>query len=120
MFWRRSASGTRTSVSVISACSTMRKASLFSIFTGSNPGVPFSTTNPLTWLSSSSRAWTTTWSAKVPLPIHFSAPFSTQVSPSRRAVARMPPATSEPPRGSVIANAPILSIAAIAGSQRSR
>jgi hypothetical protein len=32
----------------------------------------------------------------------------------------MPPATSDPPSGSVIANAPILSIAAISGSQRSR
>ncbi len=35
---------------------TTRSAILSFILTGSNPGVPFSTTKPLTWLSSSDLA----------------------------------------------------------------
>ena len=56
---RRFASGTRTSVRVISAFSTIRNAILPSIFSGTKPGMSFSTTKPLTWLSSTSRAHTT-------------------------------------------------------------
>ena len=56
MFCSRLASGTLTSVKVISAFCTIRNETLFSIFTALNPGVPFSTTNPLTLLSSRSRA----------------------------------------------------------------
>ena len=52
------------------------------------------------------------------LPIQRLAPLSTHSSPSRRAVVSMPPATSEPPCGSVSANAPIFSNRLIAGSQR--
>ena len=63
------------------------------ILTGVNPSVPASTTNPLTWSSATSRAHTMIRSAKVALPIHFFCPFSTQTSPSRRAVVVRPPAT---------------------------
>jgi hypothetical protein len=84
-----------------------------------NPGVPCSTTKPFTWSSAVSRAQTTTTSAKVPLPIQRLAPSSTHVSPSRRAVVSSPPATSEPPLGSVKAKAPIVSNEDIFGSQRS-
>ena len=52
------------------------------------------------------------------LPIQRFAPLSTHSSPSRRAVVSMPPATSEPPCGSVSANAPIFSNRLIAGSHR--
>ena len=54
------------------------------------------------------------------LPIHRFRPSSTQVSPSRRAVVSRPPATSEPPFGSVRAKAPIDRSANMSGSQRSR
>ena len=82
-----------------------------------SPGVPFSTRNPLTWPSATSRAQTTTTSAIVPLPIHFFAPLMTQSSPSRR--AEVSSATeSEPCSGSVSANAPSLSSRAIGGSHR--
>ena len=69
---------------------------------------------------SASRAQVTTWSANVPLPIQRLAPSRTQPSPSRRAIVRRPAATSEPPVGSVSANAPIVSSRPIAGSQRAR
>ena len=39
-----------------------------------SPGLPFSTRNPLTLPSASSRAHSTTTSARVPLPIHFFCP----------------------------------------------
>jgi hypothetical protein len=81
--------------------------------------VPFSTTNPSTRSVSSSCAQMMTRSAKLPLPIHFFWPLSTHESPSRRAVVRRPRATSEPESGSVRPKAPISSIRAIAGSQRS-
>ena len=84
------------------------------------PSVPFSTTKPLTWSSASSRAQITTRSAKDALPIHFFSPSSTHSSPSRRAVVARPPAIPEPTSGSVRPKAPISSIRAIAGSQRSR
>ena len=61
----------------------------------------------------------TTRSAKVALPIHFFSPSSTHSSPSRRAVVARPPAIPEPTSGSVSPKAPISSIRAIAGSQRS-
>ena len=60
-----------------------------------------------------------TWSAMLPLPIHFFWPLSTKASPSRRAAVSRPTA-SEPCAGSVRPNAPIRSRRAIAGSQRSR
>jgi hypothetical protein len=89
-FCNRSASGTRTPVRVMSAFSTMRSDVLWAMRSASKPGVPRSTTNPLTWSSATSRAHTTTWSAKVALPIQRFAPSITHVSPSRRAVVRMP------------------------------
>ena len=81
--------------------------------------MPFSTTKPSTRSVSTSWAQMMIRSAKLALPIHFFCPSSTQVSPSRRAVVRRPRATSEPASGSVSPNAPISSIRAIAGSQRS-
>ena len=84
------------------------------------PSVSFSTTKPFTWWSSSSRAQITTRSAKAALPIHFFSPLITQPSPSRRAVVARPAEIAEPTSGSVSPNAPISSIRAIAGSQRSR
>ena len=62
------------------------------------PGVPRSTRNPS--MPSSVRAQTTAISATPPLVIHVFSPFSTQESPSRRAVVRMP-AGFEPKSGSV-------------------
>nr|WP_261818387.1 hypothetical protein [Nocardioides sp. OK12] len=70
--------------------------------------------------SSSSRAQMITRSAKEALPIHFFSPLSTQPSPSRRAVVARPIEMAEPTSGSVRPKAPISSIRAIAGSQRSR
>ena len=84
------------------------------------PGVPFSMTNPRISSLWTSRAHTTTRSAKVPLPIQRFFPLSTQWSPSRRAVVARPPAMSEPWSGSVSANAPIAVRSAMRGSQRSR
>ena len=65
-----------------------------------------STTNPLTWPSSVSRAHTIVMPPAAPLPIHFLAPFSTQPpAPSGRAdVSR--DTESEPCSGSVSANPP--------------
>ena len=64
------------------------------------------------------RAQTTTRSATLPRPIHRLRPLSTQLSPSR--LAEVSRATeSEPCSGSVSANAPSLSMAAMAGSERS-
>src|SRR5437660_12458951 len=53
-FCRRLASGTRQLSIVINAFWTTRKAILFSIFSAVKPGVPFSTTKALTWLSETS------------------------------------------------------------------
>lgn len=60
----------------------------------------------------------TTRSANVAFPIHRFAPSRIHTSPSRRAVVRRPPATSEPPCGSVKPKAPIFSKRLIAGSHR--
>jgi hypothetical protein len=49
----------------------------------------------------------TTQSENVALPIQRLAPFRIQLPPSRRAVVRVPPATSDPPSGSVRPKAPI-------------
>ncbi len=80
------------------------------------PGVPFSTRKPR--MPSSVWAHTTATSAMEPLVIHCLAPLSTQPSPSRRAVVRMPPGL-EPKSGSVSPKQPTASPAAKAGSQRS-
>jgi hypothetical protein len=117
---RRSSSGTRHPLSTMSAFCTVRSAILFSIFVVVMPGLSWCTTKPLTLSSATSRAQTTTRSAKVPLPIQRFSPSITHSSPSRRAVVSSPRATSDPPCGSVSPNAPIFSIRAIAGSQRSR
>ena len=82
-FCSRLASGTRQSSSTMSAFCTIRSAILFSIFVAVKPGVPFSTTKPRTRFVSTSRAQTTTRSAKVALPIQRLAPLSTHSSPSR-------------------------------------
>ena len=103
----------------MSAFCTVRSDALFSILVATKPGVSFSTTNPLTWSSSTSRAQMIVRSAKVALPIQRLAPLSTHSSPVRLAVVRIPPATSDPPSGSVRPNAPISSIRCMAGSQRS-
>ena len=104
----------------MSAFWTIRSAVLPSILAIVMPSVSRGTTNPRTSFVSRSRAQTTTMSANVALPIQRLSPSSTHSSPSRRAVVRMPPATSEPPSGSVSPNAPIVSIRAIEGSQRCR
>src|SRR5947207_6733780 len=83
----------------------------------SYPGVPFSTRKPFTCPSATSRAQSTTTSARVPLPIHFFSPLMTHSSPSRRAEV-FNPTESEPCSGSVSANAPSFDSAAISGSQR--
>ena len=71
----------------------------------------------MTCPSATSRAHTTITSASVPLPIHFLVPSITHSSPSRR--AEVSSATeSEPCIGSVSANAPSVSSAAMPGSQR--
>ena len=103
----------------MSAFWTARSAILCSILVAVKPGVSFSTRNPLTASSASSRAQMTVRSAKVALPIHRLAPLSTQVSPSRRAVLCRPRATPEPTSGSVSPNAPIASKRAIRGSHSS-
>ncbi len=118
-FASRLASGTRTPRRCISAFCTTRSAILSRCTSKVIPSVPFSTTKPLTSSSSTSRAQTTTRSAKDALPIHFFSPSSTHSSPSRRAVVASPPAIPEPCSGSVRANAPRSSIRAIAGSHRS-
>ena len=81
------------------------------------PGMPFSTRKPLT-LSSSVRAHTTATSASEPLVIHIFEPFRTQPSPDRFARVRIP-AGLEPASGSVSPKQPIVSPAAMPGSQRS-
>jgi hypothetical protein len=116
--WSRLVSGTRTSSRVIRAFCTTRRAILSSRFSVTNPGVPASTTKPLTWPSSTSRAQITVRSAKLALPIHFLCPASAQVSPSRRAVVARPREAPEPTSGSVSPNAPSSSMRAMAGSHR--
>jgi hypothetical protein len=118
----RLASGTRTPERWISAFCTTRRAILSRCTSNvipSLPGASFSTTNPLTCWSSTSRAQMITRSANDALPIHFFSPSSTHSSPSRRAVVLSPPAIPEPCSGSVRPNAPMSSMRAIAGSQRS-
>ena len=67
-------------------CTTL-SATLFSIFSTLKPGVVlFSTMNPLTWLSATSRAQTIEMSHQVALPIQRFSPLRIQVSPSRFAV----------------------------------
>ena len=80
------------------------------------PGVPFSTRKPRT--PSSVWAQTTATSAMVPLVIHCLEPLSTQESPSRRAVVRIPPGL-EPKSGSVRPKQPMASPVAMGGIQRS-
>jgi hypothetical protein len=118
-FCSRAVSGTSTSVSVMSAFCTARRAIFCSILVGMKPGVSFSTRKPLTWSSASLRAQMTTTSANVALPIQRLAPLSTQVSPSRWAVVSIPRATPEPTSGSVRPKAPIASKRAMRGSHSS-
>lgn len=75
---------------------------------------------PFTWPSATSFAQTIVMSENVALPIQRFRPFSTQWSPSRRAVVRRPFAESEPESGSVSPNAPITSPEAILGIHSSR
>src|SRR5262249_44734717 len=70
------------------------------------PGVPFSTRNPR--MVPSVFAHTTATSAIEPLVIQDFAPLSTQESPSRRALVRMPPGF-DPKSGSVRPKHPIFS-----------
>src|SRR5260370_13274117 len=72
--------------------------------------------NPFTWPSATSRAQIIVTSPQVALPIHFFCPFSTQLSPSRRAVVNRPPEVPEPTSGSVKPKEPIFSSRAIGGS----
>ena len=67
-------------------------------------------------IPSSVPAQTTATSATEPLVIHILVPLSTQPSPSRLAVVRIP-AGLEPKSGSVSPKQPIASPAAIRGSQ---
>ena len=59
-------------------------------------------------------------SANGPLVMNVFDPLSTNVSPSRTAVERIPPNASEPLSGSVIAHAPTLSRVSSGRAQRSR
>ena len=59
-----------------------------------------------------------TKSARTPLVMKVLVPSTTYASPSRLAVVRMA-ATSDPPSGSVIASAPILSPASVGRTKRS-
>lgn len=107
----------------MSAFCTIRSDILPSIFVTVIPAAPPGTTNPRTARPASGsvpRAQTTIRAANVALPIQRFSPSRTQESPSRVAVVFIPPATSDPPCGSVSPNAPICSIRAIGGSQRSR
>src|SRR3984893_10126870 len=114
--WRRFASGTRTSLSVMWPFWTTLSAILFSIFSTLNPGVVlFSTMKPLTWLSATSRAQMIEMSHHGALPIHRFSPLRTQVSPSRFAVVSKPPDAPEPTSGSVRPKQPIFSQRAIGG-----
>ena len=80
------------------------------------PGVLFSTMNPFTSPSATSRAQIIVTSPQVAFPIHFFCPFSTHESPSRRAVVRRPREVPEPTSGSVKPKEPIFSSRAIGGS----
>src|SRR4051795_8640707 len=114
---RRFASDTRTFFSVIWPFWTTLSAILFWIFSTLKPGVDlFSTMNPLTWLSPTSRAQMIETSHQGELPIHFFWPLRTHVSPSRFAVVVRPPLAPEPTRGSVRPKQPIFSKRAMGGS----
>jgi hypothetical protein len=78
-----------------------------------NPGVSVGTTKPR--MPSSVRAHTTATSATLPLVIHILEPSSTQSSPSRLALVRMPLGL-EPKSASVRPKQPIASPAAMRGS----
>ena len=77
-----------------------------------NPGVSVGTTKPR--MPSSVCAHTTATSATAPLVIHILVPLSTQSSPSRLALVRIPDGL-EPKSGSVSPKQPIASPAAIGG-----
>ena len=121
----RSRSGTTTSVSTMSAFSTVRSDCLRSILVASKPTEGVRTRNPLTWSSATSRAQITTTSANAALPIHRFAPLSTHSSapsgPIRRsAVVSSPFAVSEPWPGSVSPKHAICSPRASTGSHSAR
>ena len=59
-------------------------------------------------------------SAKGPFVMNVLDPLSTNESPSRTAVERIPPKASDPLSGSVIAHAPIVSSVSSGSAQRSR
>ena len=92
------ASGTRTSSRVTRAFCTIRKAILCSCLTAENPGAEFSTMNPLTRPSATSRAQITVRSPKVAFPIHFFCPLRIHSSPSWRAVVCNPRTRPTPRR----------------------
>ena len=105
----------------MSAFCTIRSAILFSIFVGRKPGRALLDDEALDAGPSPRRApRRRPRSAKVALPIHRLAPLRTQCRRPRCAVVCMPPATSEPPCGSVSPKAPIFSKRLIAGSHRRR
>jgi hypothetical protein len=83
----------------------------------SNPAESVSTMNP--WMPSSVLAQTIAIFAMVPLVIHILAPLRIQSSPSRLAWVFML-AGSDPPCGSVRPKHPMISPAAMPGSQASR
>src|SRR5438046_9064722 len=98
-------------------CTTL-SATLFSILSTLKPGVVlFSTTNPLTWLSVTSRAQMIEMSHQGALPIQRFSPLRIQVSPSRFAVVSKPPDAPEPTNGSVRPKQPTSSKRRIGGSQ---
>ncbi len=110
--------GSRTSWSTSSEVTDARSDILAVISGAEKPGVPVGTTKPRMPRAPSSRsvlAHTTATSATEPLVIHILAPLSTQSSPSRRAVVRMPPG-SEPKSGSVRPKQPSARPAAMRGS----
>ena len=113
----RADSGSRTSSRLNSEVTEARSDILRVISRALKPGVSVGTANPST--PSSARAHTTATSATEALVIHILDPLSTQSSPSRRAVVRIPPGL-EPKSGSVRPKQPIRSPAAMPGSHCSR
>ena len=81
--------------------------------------MPFSTTNPLTWSSSASRAQMIDEVGEGGVADPLLLPVQHPLVAVAAGVVVSPPAIPEPVSGSVRPNAPISSIRAIAGSQRS-
>src|SRR5262249_45957025 len=117
-FCRRSASGTRQSFSVMSPFCTTRNAILVLIFSTEKPGLPFSTTKPLTSPDASSRAQMTFISERGVLPVHFFWLLGTRFMPAGGHVVSIPPDVAEPTGVLVSRKQPFFSQRNTGGTQR--